>query len=228
MASQLEGVGCPASISYKTYFDSNEVRACYISEHSHEIGPANLPYTKRGRKAQAQMEARTASERPRGRPRKDRESETPSASPSSASFMDNMQAQSPIAGPSTASASASMNQAMSSSPEVHTPQQTFQSAISMLAPLPPAGQMQQPSVDVNQDRWDRMGVLFQSIRDHARTFEFPSPSVAALESVLIRLYLESPIGGGSAPAGQPIDPMLGGTGMNGQSMDANHHGSGGA
>ncbi|OSD03203.1 hypothetical protein PYCCODRAFT_1434621 [Trametes coccinea BRFM310] len=227
---KLEGVGCPASISYKTYFDSNEVRACYISEHSHEIGPANLPYTKRGRKAQAQMEARTASERPRGRPRKDRQSETPSASPSSASFMDNMQAQSPMAGPSTASTSASMNQAMSSSPEVHTPQQTFQSAISMLAPLPSAGQMQQPPVDINQDRWDRMGVLFQSIRDHARTFEFPVPSVAALESVLIRLYLESPIGGGggSAPAGPPIDPMLGGTGMNGQSMDANHHGSGGA
>ena len=25
---QLEGIGCPASISYKTYFDTDEVRAC--------------------------------------------------------------------------------------------------------------------------------------------------------------------------------------------------------
>lgn len=41
-----------------------------------------------------------------------------------------------------------------------------------------------------------MHVLFNSIRDNSRSgFEFPGPSVAALESVLIRLYLESPVGG---------------------------------
>ncbi|CDO75488.1 hypothetical protein BN946_scf184935.g24 [Trametes cinnabarina] len=218
---KLDGMGCPASISYKTYFDTDEVRACYISEHSHEIGPANLPYTKRGRKAQAEIQARTASERPRGRPRKDRQSETPaSTSPSSTSFMDGLQDQSPVSGPS--SASNQMNQGMSSSPEVHNPQ-TFQSALAMLAPLPAAAQMHPPSVDVSQDRWDRMGVLFQSIRDHARSFEFPTPSVAALESVLIRLYLESPIGGGSAAAGPSMDSMHGGAVMNGQSMDTNHH-----
>lgn len=27
-SAQLDGVGCPASISYKTYYDTEEVRAC--------------------------------------------------------------------------------------------------------------------------------------------------------------------------------------------------------
>ncbi|KAI0361470.1 hypothetical protein OH77DRAFT_1391507 [Trametes cingulata] len=221
---KLDGIGCPASISYKTYFDTDEVRACYVSEHSHEIGPANLPYTKRGRKAQAEMEARAAAERPRGRPRKDRQSGTPaSASPSPTSFMDD--GQNAVAGPS--SASTSMGPGVSSSPDEMPHPQTFQSAISMLAPLPSVPHMQPPSVDMTQERWDRMGVLFQSIRDHARTFEFPAASVAALESVLIRLYLESPIGGSMAgPAGPSMESMHGGVGMSGQSLDTNHHGSG--
>lgn len=57
-----------------------------------------------------------------------------------------------------------------------------------------------------------MSVLFQSIREHARGFEFPNASVVALEGVLIRLYLESPMAGGvggmSQPmAGMPMDGM---------------------
>lgn len=39
-----------------------------------------------------------------------------------------------------------------------------------------------------------MAVLFESVRNRSRTFNYPSPSVAALEAVLIRLYLESPLG----------------------------------
>ncbi|KAI0756865.1 hypothetical protein C8Q80DRAFT_1130895 [Daedaleopsis nitida] len=216
---KLDGMGCPASISYKTYFDSDEVRACYVSEHSHEIGHANLPFTKRGRKAQAEMEARVAADRPRGRPRKDRPSEAepePSMSPTPDSFMDD--SANAVAGPSSAPAPQSMPQPVPAPPMAA--QQTFQSAISMLAPLPP---MQPSAVDMSQERWDRMGVLFQSIRDHARSFEFPAPSVAALESVLIRLYLESPIGGSIAAGAPPqMDPMHGGVGMDG----ANHHGAG--
>lgn len=50
---------------------------------------------------------------------------------------------------------------------------------------------------VGSDRWDNMNVLFTTIRDHARNFEYPSASVAALETVLIRLYLESPMGVGN-------------------------------
>jgi hypothetical protein len=53
-----------------------------------------------------------------------------------------------------------------------------------------------------------MSVLFESIRTHARTYEYPGPSVVALESVLIRLYLESPVGGGPPLPGMPM-PMPG-------------------
>jgi len=60
-------------------------------------------------------------------------------------------------------------------------------------------------------------VLFASIRQHARGFEYPGSSVAALESVLIRLYLESPLTGGLGPGGLP------GTGMNG--MGEGGHGT---
>jgi hypothetical protein len=78
----------------------------------------------------------------------------------------------------------------------------------MLAPLPgqtfaAAPQTQTfnypPTVEYgiqvpNQERWDNMGTLFQTVREHARTYNYPPASVAALETVLIRLYLESPIG----------------------------------
>jgi len=40
-----------------------------------------------------------------------------------------------------------------------------------------------------------MSVLFEHVRNAARTFEHAPPSVAALESVLIRMYLEGPLNG---------------------------------
>lgn len=47
-----------------------------------------------------------------------------------------------------------------------------------------------------------MATLFHSIRDTARAFEYPAVSVAALETILVRLYLETPmnlgVGGQSA------------------------------
>lgn len=51
-----------------------------------------------------------------------------------------------------------------------------------------------------------MATLFHTIRDHARAFEYPTASVAALETVLIRLYLESPMGVG---VGMGVQPNLG-------------------
>ncbi|THH09593.1 hypothetical protein EW145_g1888 [Phellinidium pouzarii] len=46
----LEGEGCPASISYKTYYGITIVRAMYVDQHSHPTGLENLPFTRRGRK----------------------------------------------------------------------------------------------------------------------------------------------------------------------------------
>ncbi|KAJ7751263.1 hypothetical protein DFH07DRAFT_826705 [Mycena maculata] len=181
---KLEGEGCSASISFKTYYDTDEVRACYISQHSHEIGLANLPFTRRGRKAAVQQEKDKDKDKSRKQPKLSH-----GTSPGSAN--------------ATASTSA--------------PQTTeqFSSAISMLAPLP--GQTmytQQPTlqqyayaqpppavpagaVSLSHDRWENMATLFESVRGHARTFEYPTASVAALETVLIRLYLESPVTMGS-------------------------------
>ncbi|THH23090.1 hypothetical protein EUX98_g8089 [Antrodiella citrinella] len=200
---KIEGLGCPASISYKTYFDSDEVRACYVSEHSHEIGMANLPFTKKGRKAQAEQA------RARGLPSIAASEDTDQSvtPPAMAAHMN------AVAGPSN------IVPRMTASPVAHTPMQMptptrpsttqlqhpqFQHAVSMAAPIPPP---QPTHVDMSQERWDRMSVLFQNIRAHARGFEYPGGSVAALESVLIRLYLESPVVGvdGSTHGGSGLN-----------------------
>lgn len=60
----------------------------------------------------------------------------------------------------------------------------------------------QSLVQDEQARWDRMSVLFENVRNAARTFEHAPPSVAALESVLVRMYLESPLNG-SGPVARP-------------------------
>ena len=167
------------------------------------------------------MDARAAADRPRGRPRKDRQQvpEQSSASPQSVHFLDDVQ--NAVAGPS--SAPQMVQQAPPPPPAMADPQQTFQSTIAMLAPLPSMAPMQQTGVEASQERWDRMGVLFHSVRDHARSFEFPAPSVAALESVLIRLYLESPIGSSLAAAAVAgMDGLHGGVGMGGPQLDGNH------
>jgi hypothetical protein len=139
-----------------------------MSHHSHEIGLANLPFTRRGRKAAVQQEKDRSK-------RAFRQSEMQDSSISNANDS---------GGPSNA---------------------TFSSTLSMIAPLPGTLPQQQPFAQsyapplhaqhdlTGQDRWDRMATLWHAIRDHARTFEYPGASVAALESVLIRMFLESPI-----------------------------------
>ncbi|KAG5350967.1 hypothetical protein C0989_008438 [Termitomyces sp. Mn162] len=184
---KLDGTGCPASISYKTYFDTEEVRACYCSQHSHEIGPANLPYTRRGRRAAQEA----AKER-----RKEMVPADTSITPA----------------PSSTTISTVVDPSSSSAPQ-QQPANIFSSSVSMIAPLPgqpqslyaspqpipyhPPQQFPPPPPPIHpamsQDRWENMATLFNSVREHARVFEYPSVSVAALETVLIRLYLESPV-----------------------------------
>ncbi|KAF8078835.1 hypothetical protein FPV67DRAFT_81585 [Lyophyllum atratum] len=185
---KLDGQGCPASISYKTYFDTDEVRACYMSQHSHEIGPANLPFTRRGRKA--------ATQRDKDRPQSN---SSPAEPTTPAPTVTNA-----VAGPSSAP---------------QQPTNMFTSSVSMLAPLPQPSYQHPPpqpfayaSVpqqfappppvhpSMSHERWENMATLFNSVREHARGFEYPSVSVAALETVLIRLYLESPVGIGTQPS----------------------------
>lgn len=214
---------CVSSSSPPSPFPVNEAMAD-ISEHSHEIGPANLPFTRRGRKAQAEKSrSRGRTSFNSGPPEDTDQSSTPPA-------IHNSLHMNAIAGPSNA-----VQQPMASTsaptptvsplrqPQPHTPHPPppqaspqlqhpqFQHAVSMTAPLPPPPPPP-THMDMSQERWDRMSVLFQTIRDRARGFEYPGASVAALESVLIRLYLESPVAGGmggppQSMAGMPLNGM---------------------
>ncbi|TFY82952.1 hypothetical protein EWM64_g1065 [Hericium alpestre] len=83
---KLEGKGCPASISYKTYFDRQEVRVCYVSHHSHEIGPANLPFTRRGARAQVGGKTPSSSRPPENMPPPQPIASTSTAPPPPAPF----------------------------------------------------------------------------------------------------------------------------------------------
>ena len=226
-ASQLDGKGCQASMSYKTYFDTPEVRVCCtfairllplpwhpvltpeladVSHHSHEIGFANLPFTRRGRRAQAAIKAAVAGSSP----------SLPPASPSQpggSSLQPN-----PTTGQVTAPMRAQPEISHSfSSPYPHFPSMSMPipqgfGAVTPLptpssapapAPTPAPHPFPVPSPNqavanndrerMERERWGRMDVLYQNIRNNARQFEYPAPSVAALESVLVRMYFESPI-----------------------------------
>lgn len=91
----------------------------------------------------------------------------------------------------------------------------------MIAPLPaPVTYPQQPALhyqyvqpaappaSISHDRWDNMATLFESVRGYARTYEYPSATVAALETVLIRLYLESPVTTAPQTVLQPGPPVV--------------------
>ncbi|KAH7930499.1 hypothetical protein BV22DRAFT_1000537 [Leucogyrophana mollusca] len=184
---KLEGQGCQASISYKTYFDTEEVRVCYIAEHSHAIGLANLPFTRRGRRATVQQEKEKSKRHSQAPPSTGGDgSTTPKGS------------QAPTPGPVPQQQQMqSYNLPIAQLPHPFPPYQ---------GPPPGASPYQHmvpppPGPPVQQEQWDRMSVLFNSIREHARAYDYPGPSVVALESVLIRLYLESPMGGGGPGMG---------------------------
>jgi len=211
---QLEGVGCLASISYKTYFDSEEVRVCYASQHSHPVGPANLPFTRRGRKAAALQEK----ERNRNRAVSSTNDEAPPPVAPAHSVADTetndpdqdattsatVQPQPPTRPPSSTAAFAPPIAIMTPQAQntLQPPPSPF--VYSVAAPT----QSFIPPQNLSHDRWENMATLFQSIRESARTFEYPNASVALLESTLIRLYLESPLNFGPQPSASAVTQHL--------------------
>lgn len=166
-----------------------------IAQHSHEIGLANLPFTRRGRKQAVQNEKSMT--RNKSVPASDHDmnaSAAGAASPSNQhTFSSSVSMLAPLPGQTYA-------------PPAPQPY-GFANAIHSFPPNPPpAVQSQQTMGQPNlpHERWENMATLFQTVRDHARAFEYPAASVAALETVLIRLYLESPMG----PAGQNMGTMV--------------------
>jgi hypothetical protein len=191
------------------FFDSSlcaelSVVVADMSQHSHEIGPANLLFTSRGRRAQAASKSAMASPHPA--------TPTPNTG------------QSQPGGPGVAQSNAPGGQVTApmqpnppiafSTPYPHFPSMTMPlpHGLGGVMPLPPplpvpasAAQVI-PAADrerIERERWGRMDVLYQNIRHHANQFEYPAPSVAALESVLVRMYFESPI---SAPHHPQLHP----------------------
>lgn len=202
---KLEGRGCPASISYKTYFDTPEVRVCYMSQHSHEIGPANLPFTSRGRRAQAASKSAMASPHPTTPTPNTGQSQhgapgVPQSNAPGGQVTTPMQPNPPLA---------------FSTPYPHFPSMTMPlpQGLGGVMPLPPPALPVPVSAAqaitaadrerIERERWGRMDVLYQNIRHHATQFEYPAPSVAALESVLVRMYFESPISAPHHPQPHP-------------------------
>ena len=209
---KLEGQGCQASISYKTYFDTEEVRVCCafvsgsvlpktnrfcfmtdLAEHSHPVGLANLPFTRRGRRAAVEAE--------KAKSKRNAQSVVPPSTEASTSSSAASAATAPTPQPHVTTFP-------SSAPLTHLPHQ-FPHYPSQPGINPPYPQMV-PAPSAQNEQWERMSVLFSSIREHARAYDYPTPSVVALESVLIRLYLESPMG------------MMGGPGLG--ALGAGMHG----
>jgi len=190
---KIEGEGCPASISYKTFYHTEEVRACYNDKHSHEIGEANLLFTRRGRKAAQDKGKVNALRNAAGLPISPTQtSSTPSP----------LHEANSVASHAANSTTVPQQQDALADPTALHPG-IAHAAMSLLPAASVAAVSEPP--DTSQDRWDRMSVLFASIRQHARGFEYPGPSVAALESVLIRLYLESPLTAGLGAAGSSME-----------------------
>ncbi|KAK2461586.1 hypothetical protein APHAL10511_006049 [Amanita phalloides] len=189
---KLEGIGCPASISYKTYFDTEEVRACYASQHSHPVGLANLPFTRKGRKAAALQEKERRS-RSTNVPDDHMHTpipEPPSADPETNTTNQSIVPQAPIqsqphATPTTAATMVSPTATQNSYQQAPSTAYVYSN--------PMAAHSYVQTHNLPHDRWENMTTLFHSVRENARTFEYPSVSVAALESILIRMYLESPM-----------------------------------
>lgn len=195
---KLEGVGCGASISYKTYYHTDEIRVCYISQHSHETGLANLPYTRKGRKE-------AANRKTNGMPLPPGMAPLPSQSP-------NDQQNTP--GPSAISPPSSTT--LTPGPSVPPPAEqqpmhfaaTYPHFPSMSMPPPPGlgGTAPPPPPGIpmphaalppgererlERERWERNGVMFDHIRALGRTgFPFNPLVIAALETTLVNLTNE--------------------------------------
>lgn len=218
-----------------------------VSEHSHPVGDDNLPFTKKGRKLlTAKGVARAHSQSGHANSTSpDAEDGSPDGQP--------QQPQHIISGPSTFSmplqfAPQQSMHPLGASPHAHLPADQGRTPSfgvfpmlsappsTFVSPLPPHAYLTHsaltsgsspppaPGEDASE-RWERLGTLFQSVRDSARTFAFPSASVAALESVLVRLYVESPVvavaGAALVPSPSPGALLPPGTGVPPAAMQVN-------
>ncbi|KIY63036.1 hypothetical protein CYLTODRAFT_426458 [Cylindrobasidium torrendii FP15055 ss-10] len=216
---KLDGIGCPATISFKTYFDKEEVRVCYISQHSHAVGLDNYPFTRRGRRAAREQERDRAIQNKKDNANSNgSDTQQPIAS---TSFMQSEPETPPehhmhsppqhvpqqphIIQQPTAQYPSMMPQAFQPVPAQPAPQYGY------MPQPPPYGvpAMPPPPVDqpMGQDRWQNMQSMFNQLRDQSRTYPFNTASVALLETSLMRLMFECPLA--FAPPPHAMVPVAG-------------------
>lgn len=200
-------------LKQKTYSDQ--------SVHSHETGLANLPFTRRGRRQAVQQEKEKSH-------RQSAQASTPGRTPEGETQTVPVQltsgvAPSPSNGPSPFHPSFTMATQM---PEQSQPP-VLSASISRTSTTEDPMALMHPFSHPNQphalpgpppqplhsgllpDRWENISTLFSAIRETARSFEYPFASVAALEAILLRLYLETPVslGGGNPNAIMTFSPQ---------------------
>jgi len=186
-----------------------------MSQHSHEVGAANMAFTRRGRRAQAASKSALGSPHPA----------TPQAATAGPSQLGMSGVPQPIA--QAGQVAGSVQAQPDPQPAFFTPYPHFPSmtmplpqglggvvplhshtstpAPALSVPVPAAQTMSAAERErMVRERWERMDVLYQSIRNNANQFDYPAASVAALESVLVRMYFESPISAPQHPQPHPV------------------------
>lgn len=169
------------------------------AEHSHPIGEANLMFTKRGRKAIAEKSAA-----------KPVYHNMEATSPSN---VDQQQAQSPPPQSTPSLPTPFPQQAPPQQVQVPAPQVYQQPQQQQAQPIQPQQQQPHPQptfvppqfalpqqphqipMQQVQDRWENMSAIFTSVRETARGAMFDPAAVAALETLLLRMYFEASSGG---------------------------------
>ncbi|CAE6493392.1 unnamed protein product [Rhizoctonia solani] len=225
---KIHGIGCPASICYKTYVNTSIVRVMYRREHSHPTGPENLVFTKRGRRILSQRNSSAP-----------RTLITPSPSPSSGEFSSPNAPQ--FAFPSSSQTSLSdttSSQEFTCStslvhgirpenmgydqahgqlllerpfPHSHEPQISYIEECNDEEPIYQPSlysydsalafdlPSEEPPAHTTYARWDRLAALFRSVHERALSFEDPQESLDILEEVLVKLYLGNNLMGEPLP-----------------------------
>ncbi|KEP47511.1 hypothetical protein V565_153100 [Rhizoctonia solani 123E] len=213
---KIHGIGCSASICYKTYVNTSVVRVMYRQEHSHPTGPENLVFTKKGRRILAQHNPSTRSlvtPSPSTSSRDLSSPETPQfAFPSSPrTSLSDVTSSSQELPYSTAVTHDSRteemgydwmpNQLLLEQPfNPHELQLAYLEGSDDEAPIyqpllhaygSASASHHPPEVSSTHThaRWDRLAALFRSVCEHACSNEHPQGPPDILEEVLVQLYL---------------------------------------
>jgi hypothetical protein len=208
------------------------------SEHSHPIGSENLAFTRKGRRLLNEQAVRPKSPQNNSAPTEMSTVPMSTVPPPAATFSNHPEPVHVISAPTSFSMPLHVSfpsQPLSTSAQSQHTITTAPLTSSHPMTLPPTSLTQMasllnpshllnpqacsafdgtenpgPSSESSTERWERLSALFQSVRDSGRAFTFSTPSLVALESVLVRMYLESSVVQAGALLGLPLASLSSG------------------